>query len=82
MMIIGNCSKQHTKADIRSISVINMRLSLLEYMRYIGGTHSSRCVYEGEEVLNAGHVILCGKLNSSTSEKLNLCADANTFRLF
>ncbi|KAG5889278.1 hypothetical protein JTB14_007040 [Gonioctena quinquepunctata] len=61
-------------ADIRSISVINMRLSLLEYMRYIGGTHSSRCVYEGEEVLNAGHVILCGKLNSSTSEKLNLCA--------
>lgn len=57
-----------------TFSEINMKLSLIEYMRYIGGTHSSRCVYEGEEVLNAGHVILCGKLSSSTQDKLHLCA--------
>lgn len=51
-----------------------MRLSLIDYMSYIGGSSSSRCVYEGEEVLNAGHIIVCGKLDSSTQDIINLCA--------
>lgn len=38
-------------------------------MDYLGGTNTSRCVYEGEEVLNAGHLIMCGKLDSTSQEK-------------
>lgn len=49
-------------------------LSIIEYMRYLGGNNSSRCVYEGEEVLAAGHIVLCGKLNTSTEEQINICA--------
>lgn len=32
-----------------------MKLSTMEYL---GGTNTSRCVYEEEEVLNAGHLIV------------------------
>lgn len=51
-----------------------VRVSIVEYMKYVEGTEASRCVYEGEEVLNAGHIILFGKLNSSDLDKLTLCA--------
>ncbi|XP_050497488.1 uncharacterized protein LOC126892001 [Diabrotica virgifera virgifera] len=50
------------------------RLRLVEYLEYLGGTNTSRSVCEGEEVLNAGHVILCGKSNSSTSDKILIYA--------
>lgn len=50
-----------------------VRFSIVEYMKYVEGTEASRCVYEGEEVLNAGH-ILFGKLNSLDLDKLTLCA--------
>lgn len=43
-----------------------MRLSIIDYMEYLEGTNTSRCVYEGEEVLNSGHLILCGKLDFSS----------------
>ncbi|KAG5893604.1 hypothetical protein JTB14_019275 [Gonioctena quinquepunctata] len=36
-------------------------LSMLEYMDYVNGNENSRCVHEGEEVVNAGHIILYGK---------------------
>lgn len=51
-----------------------MQLSLVEYLQCIGGTSNSRCVYEGEEVLNAGHIILLAKMNTSDDYKLHLCA--------
>lgn len=34
-------------------------------MKYVKGTENSRCVYEGEEVVNAGHIILYGKTEES-----------------
>lgn len=51
-----------------------MRLSLVDCLQYIGGSTNSRCVYEGEEVLNAGHIILLAKINTSDENKLHLCA--------
>nr|CAI5838982.1 unnamed protein product [Callosobruchus analis] len=38
-----------------------LTLSLMEYITYIGGNANSRVVLEGEEVVNAGHIILYGK---------------------
>ncbi|KAK9720499.1 YqaJ-like viral recombinase domain [Popillia japonica] len=38
-----------------------MKLSILEYMRYLEGSQHSKCVVEGENVVNAGHLILAGK---------------------
>lgn len=43
-----------------------MRLSILEYMRYLEGSLHSKCVVEGENVLNAGHLILGGKTEVSS----------------
>ncbi|KAJ8980689.1 hypothetical protein NQ317_006085 [Molorchus minor] len=40
-------------------SLDKMKLSILEYMKYLGGSEYSKC--EGENVLNAGHLILAGK---------------------
>lgn len=37
-----------------------MRLSLVPYFKYLGSNIASRNVREGEEVLNANHLILCG----------------------
>lgn len=37
-----------------------LKYSLLDYFKYVNGTENSRTVYEGEQVVNAGHVILCG----------------------
>lgn len=42
-------------------------LSLVEYINYVGGNTSARCVVEGEEVLNAGHIILHGRTDCSPS---------------
>lgn len=51
-----------------------VRLSIVEYMQYLGGTESSRCVQEGEEVVNAGHVITLGRINSVDMKNVKLCA--------
>lgn len=48
-----------------------MRLSILEYMRYLDGSTHSKCVVEGENVLNAGHLILVGK-TKFTSDWINV----------
>lgn len=42
----------------------DIRLSLLDVMEYLGGTKNSRCIYEGEAILNSGHIVLCGKSGS------------------
>ncbi|KAK9719306.1 YqaJ-like viral recombinase domain [Popillia japonica] len=36
--------------------------SIVDYFSYLEGNLNSRRIYEGEEVLNAGHIILCGQL--------------------
>lgn len=48
-----------------------MRLSILEYMRYLEGSTHSKCVVEGENVLNAGHLVLGGK-TEVTNEFINI----------
>ncbi|KAJ8977808.1 hypothetical protein NQ317_000065 [Molorchus minor] len=49
------------KNHIETKSLDKMKLSILEYMKYLGGSKYSKCVVEGENVLNAGHLILAGK---------------------
>lgn len=48
-----------------------MKLSILEYMKYIGGSEHSKCVVEGENVINARHFILAGKMDA-TSEVMSI----------
>ncbi|CAG9769675.1 unnamed protein product [Ceutorhynchus assimilis] len=48
-------------------------LSLAEYMSYIEATTSSRCLIEGEEVLNAGHIVLHGRTDCSPTS-IKICA--------
>jgi hypothetical protein len=48
-----------------------MKLSILEYMKYIGGSEHSKCVVEGENVINARHLILAGKMDA-TSEVMSI----------
>lgn len=48
-------------------------LSLVEFISFIGGNIRSRCVIEGEEVLNARHIILHGK-TEWTSTTIDVCA--------
>nr|CAI5831074.1 unnamed protein product [Callosobruchus analis] len=50
-----------------------LTLSLMEYITYIGGNANSRVVLEGEEVVNAGHIILYGK-SELTHFSLKVCA--------
>ncbi|KAJ8976154.1 hypothetical protein NQ317_018093 [Molorchus minor] len=51
-----------------SWSFFNMRLLLEDYFSYLNASFSSRNVKEGEEVLNANHIILCGKTKSTDNE--------------
>ncbi|KAJ8957216.1 hypothetical protein NQ318_007778 [Aromia moschata] len=51
----------------------DIRLSILKYMEYLDDTVNSKCVYEGEHILNAGHLILSGKTNVTT-EFINIYA--------
>ncbi|KAK4885416.1 hypothetical protein RN001_001687 [Aquatica leii] len=44
-------------------------VSINDYFMYMGGNTNSRRIYEGEEVFNAGHVILCGKVPSEKDVK-------------
>ncbi|VEN44989.1 unnamed protein product [Callosobruchus maculatus] len=46
-----------------------MKLSIIEYMNYIGGSKNSKCVEEGESILNEQHLILAGKVRETS------CAD-------
>ncbi|KAJ8983631.1 hypothetical protein NQ317_004269 [Molorchus minor] len=58
------CMINEDKIKIRTLllkSLDKMKLSILEYMKYLGGSEYSKCVVEGENVLNAGHLILAGK---------------------
>lgn len=48
-------------------------LSLAEYMSYIQATTNSRCLIEGEEVLNAGHIVLHGRTDCSPTS-IKICA--------
>ncbi|KAG5886473.1 hypothetical protein JTB14_026733 [Gonioctena quinquepunctata] len=50
-----------------------VRLSIVEYMRYLEGTESSICVHGGE-VVNVGYVITLGRINSSDMKNVKLCA--------
>lgn len=43
-----------------------MKLSIVEYMKYISGSEHSKCVVEGENVLDAGHLILAGKIKETS----------------
>ncbi|XP_045468679.1 uncharacterized protein LOC123676644 [Harmonia axyridis] len=43
-------------------------LSLTEYFRYLEATPNNRNVIEGEAVLNAGHVIMCGNIAKQASD--------------
>lgn len=45
---------------------LEMKLSILVYMKYLGGSEHSKCVVEGENVLNAGHLILAGKIQETS----------------
>lgn len=49
-------------------------LSIVDYMQYLAGHEHSRCVYEGEEVLQAGHLILCGQTNKAQESELHIFA--------
>ncbi|XP_072400302.1 uncharacterized protein [Diabrotica undecimpunctata] len=49
-----------------------MKLSILEYMKFLGVTENSRCVVEGEQVLNSGHLILTGKLEESSDHTIKI----------
>ncbi|CAH1116416.1 unnamed protein product [Phaedon cochleariae] len=43
-----------------------MFLKLSEIFKYLDAKPDSRCIVEGEEVLHANHLILCGKKSSAT----------------
>nr|CAI5842319.1 unnamed protein product [Callosobruchus analis] len=43
-----------------------MRLSIMEFMEYIGGSEHSKCVVEGENVLKVCHLILAGKIQEQS----------------
>lgn len=43
-----------------------MKLGIMEYMRYLGGSEHSKCVVEGENVINAGHLLSAGKLEETS----------------
>lgn len=53
---------------------LNLRLSVLQYMKYLEGNENSRCIYEGEEVLHAGHIILCGQIKTDNPHLISLYA--------
>lgn len=44
--------------------------SLANYFEYMGGNKLSRRIYEGEEVISAGHIIkiMCGRLNNEEED--------------
>lgn len=47
-------------------------LSLGDVMRHVGATETRiRCLVEGEEVLNAGHLICCG-VKTCTTESVSV----------
>ncbi|CAG9773456.1 unnamed protein product [Ceutorhynchus assimilis] len=48
-------------------------LSLAEYMSYIEATTSLRCLIDGEEVLNAGPIVLHGRTDCSPTS-IKICA--------
>ncbi|KAK5650052.1 hypothetical protein RI129_001081 [Pyrocoelia pectoralis] len=49
------------------------RFSICDYFRYVDGTVNSRVVFEGEQVLNSGHIILCG-ITEQESHFVNIYA--------
>ncbi|XP_044745100.1 uncharacterized protein LOC123306964 [Coccinella septempunctata] len=54
-------------------------LSLKEYFRYLGSIPTSRNLVEGEAVLNAGHIMMCGNLGKSSRviEIFGLCSQTS-----
>lgn len=53
----------------------NVFLKLRSLFKYLNATPNSRCITEGEEVLNAKHLILCGvsSVQGETHEIFALC---------
>ncbi|KAJ8914901.1 hypothetical protein NQ315_016055 [Exocentrus adspersus] len=60
-----------------------IKLSLIDYINYIGGNVNGRTVIEGEEVLNAGHIILYGKTDYGPSfiKVVALCLQTSALQL-
>ncbi|KAJ8976156.1 hypothetical protein NQ317_018095 [Molorchus minor] len=54
---------------------MDIRLSLFEVFTYLNATPASRNIGEGESILNAGHLILCGvtEFTHSIIRTLGLC---------
>ncbi|XP_064471985.1 uncharacterized protein LOC135386149 [Ornithodoros turicata] len=67
-------------ADGRSMS--DKRLSLSDILRFVNLSEDSRSLVEGERLLDAEHVILCGKTEESTSgvEIVALCLSTSALK--
>lgn len=50
-----------------------LRFSLIDYLDFIKGSDNFRTVLEGEEVLNAGHRVLCGVIEENV-DNINVYA--------
>ncbi|XP_072385868.1 uncharacterized protein [Diabrotica undecimpunctata] len=48
--------------------------SVVEYFKYLGGNENSRRVYEGEQVVRAGHIIMCGRLHTEKQDRIVIYA--------
>ncbi|KAJ8979987.1 hypothetical protein NQ317_016650 [Molorchus minor] len=59
--VIYNNQQTQEYTELSKKSLDKMKLSILKYMKYLGGSEYSKCVVEGENVLNAGHLILAEK---------------------
>ncbi|KAK4876000.1 hypothetical protein RN001_012422 [Aquatica leii] len=61
-----------------------IRFSVMDYFNYLKGDQNSRCVYEGEEVLSAGHIIFCGCRGKKKDllEIVSLCLQTTALKNF
>lgn len=55
------------------MKVLRIKLSVLDVMNFLEANTNSRCIYEGEAVLDACHIILCGK---------GVCLEENIINLY
>lgn len=54
---------------------VEERISILKILDFLGGNINSRCLVEGERVVDAKHIITCGlkKVDSATYTIFALC---------
>lgn len=66
---------------MNSVLVPPVTLSINDYFVYMDSDKNSRRIYEGGEVFNAGHLILCGRLPSKTNiEIYALCLQTSSLQ--